>query len=103
MAFLKDTYCQLCERFLTKEQWNKHLYSSRPLHRVVNGYWPAHFPQRKITRDECSILDKSFWEMISGSEEILTVYGFSKTYIMLITNMKDYLAFDDDCNDADFR
>ena len=22
---LHDTYCQLCEKLITKEQWNKHL------------------------------------------------------------------------------
>ena len=27
MSFLDDTYCQLCEKFITKEQWNKNLYS----------------------------------------------------------------------------
>ena len=61
MAILKETYFQLSERFLTKEQLNKHLYSSRHIHRVVNGYWPAYFSQREITRDEGSILGKVFW------------------------------------------
>ena len=55
MAFFNDTFCQLCERFITKEEWNKHLYSSRHLHREVNGFWPAYFPQIKLTGDECSI------------------------------------------------
>ena len=60
MALFNDTYCQICDRFITKEQWNKHLFSSRLLHREVNGYWPAYFPQRKLTRDESSILEKAF-------------------------------------------
>ena len=38
MSFLDDTYCQLCERFITKEQWNIHLYSSRHLHKKAFGY-----------------------------------------------------------------
>ena len=48
MSFLDDTYCQLCERFITKEQWNKHLYSSRHLHKKAFGYCPAYFPQRRV-------------------------------------------------------
>ena len=44
MAFLYDTYCQLCERFMTKEQGNKHLHYNRHLHREVNGFWSACFP-----------------------------------------------------------
>ena len=47
MTLFKDPYCQLCERIITIEQWNRHLYSSRHLHRGVNGYWPASFPQKK--------------------------------------------------------
>ena len=46
MSFLDDTYCQLCERFITKEQWNKHLYSSRHLHKK------AYFPNRRLIGDE---------------------------------------------------
>ena len=45
MSFLDDTYRQLFERFITKEQWNKHLYSSRHLHKKAYGYTPAYFPQ----------------------------------------------------------
>ena len=33
MALFNDIFCQICDRFYTKEQWNKHLYSSRHLHR----------------------------------------------------------------------
>ena len=29
----------------------------------MNGYWPAYFPQRSITRDEGSIVEKTFREM----------------------------------------
>ena len=51
MALFNDKFCQICDRLLTKERWNKHLYSSRHLYREVNGYWPAFFPQRKLTTD----------------------------------------------------
>ena len=44
MSILDDTYCQLCEGLTTNEQWNKHLFSSRHLHREVNGFWPTYFP-----------------------------------------------------------
>ena len=33
MAILNDIYCQICDRFITKERRNKHLYCSRHLHR----------------------------------------------------------------------
>ena len=103
MAFFNDTYCQICERFITEEQWNKHLSAIRRLHREVNCYWPACFPERKLARDEGSILENAFWEMIFGSVDVLPVYGFLKTYIMMVTNMKDYLTLDNNDDDADFR
>ena len=96
MSILDDTYCQLCERFITKEDWNKHLYSSRHLHREVNGYWPAYFPQRKLTGDEGMILEKAFWKMIyanRGSEEM---FEFLITYFMMMTNLKNYVL---DCEE----
>ena len=62
MSFFNDTYCQICDRFITKEQWNKHLFSNRHLHRGVNGYWPAYFTQRKLTKDEGSLLEEAFWK-----------------------------------------
>ena len=46
MAFFNDTYCHFFERFITEEQWNKHLYSNRHIHREVNVYWPAFFPRK---------------------------------------------------------
>ena len=49
MALFNDIYCQICDRSITKEQWNEHLYYSRHLHREMNGYWPAVFPQRNLT------------------------------------------------------
>ena len=60
MALFNDTYCQLCERFIAKGQWNKHLHSSRHLHKEMRGYWLAYFPKRKLTSDESSILEKAF-------------------------------------------
>ena len=41
--------------------------------------------------------------MVFGSEDVLPLYGFLKTNIMLVTNMKDYLTLDDNDHDADFR
>ena len=41
MAHFNDLYCHICDRFITKEQWKKHLYSSRHLQREMNGYWQA--------------------------------------------------------------
>ena len=96
MSILDDTYCQLCERFITKEDWNKHLYSSRHLHREMNGYWPAYFPQRKLTGDEGMTLEKAFWKMIyanRGSEEMRE---FLITYLMMVTNLKNYVL---DCEE----
>ena len=103
MEFFNYTYCQTFDKFITKEQWNKHPYSSRHLHREVNGYLPANFPQIKLTRDEGMIIEKVFWEMIFGSEDVLPVYGFLKTYFLMDKTVKDFLTLDPDDNDADFR
>ena len=99
MSILDDTHCQLCEGLITKEQCNKHLFSSRHLHRKVNGYWSAFFPQRKLTRHERSILEKNFWKKNLGSEDVSPVYGFLKTYNMMVTIMKDYVKDADDGED----
>ena len=64
MALFNDIFCQICDRFYTKDRWKKHLYSNRHLHREVIGYWPAFFPQRKLTGDEGIKLERAFWEMI---------------------------------------
>ena len=100
MVIFNDIFCQICDRFYTKERWNKHLYSSRHLHREVNGYWPAFFPQRKLTRDEGIKLEKAFWEMIFvSSTECVEVYDFLKTYFRMCTNISNHvpirLWFDD--------
>ena len=60
MAFFIDTYCQVCEKFLTKEQWNKHLHSSRHLHREVNGIRSSYFAQGKLTGGKGSRLEEAF-------------------------------------------
>ena len=52
MVFFDDIYFQICDRFITKEQRNRHFHSNRHLYRQVNGYTPAFFPQRKLIRDE---------------------------------------------------
>ena len=41
--------------------------------------------------------------MILRSENTLAVYGFSKTCIMMVTIMKDYVTHDSGDHDADFR
>ena len=92
MSFLDDTYCQLCERFITKEQWNKHLYSSRHLHEKAYGYTPAYFPNRRLIGDEANILEKAFWKMFFGTRDIKEVEDFWWTYFMMTTNMKDYFV-----------
>ena len=88
MALFNDTYCQISDRFITKERWNKHLYSSRHLHKEVNGYWPAFFPQRKLIRDDGMKLEKKIWEMNFVTDECVEVYDFSKLYFRLCTNIK---------------
>ena len=90
MSFLDDTYCQLCERFITEEQWSKHLYSSRHLHKKAYGYTPTYFPNRKLIGDEASILEKAFWKMFFATRDIGEVEDFGWTYFMMTTNMKDY-------------
>ena len=61
MSFLDDTYCQLCERFIAKEQWNKHLYSIRYLHKKAYGYTPAYFPNRRLL-----VMNPTYWKKLSG-------------------------------------
>ena len=79
MAPFNDIFCQICDRFYTKERWNKHLYSRRHLHREINGYWPAFFPQRKLTRDEGIKLEKAFWEVIlTSNDNDLALFDFLK-------------------------
>ena len=48
-------------------------------------------------------LRKLFWEIILGSVDVLPVYGFLKTYIMMVKIMKDYVTLDPDDADADFK
>ena len=100
MTLFNDVYCQVCDRFITKEQWNIHLNSSRPLHREVNGYWPAFFPQRKLIRDEGVELEKAFWEMIFTSKDYdLALFDFLKLYFRMCTVINNYVPvrrwFDD--------
>ena len=91
MPIFNDIRCQICDRFITKERWNKHLYSSRHLHREVIGYWPAFFPQRKLTRDESMKLEKAFWETIYNSNDNLALFDFLKIYFRMCTNITDHV------------
>ena len=99
MTLSNDKFCQMCDRLSAKERWNKHLYSSRHLHREVNGFRPAFCPQRKLTRDEGMKLEKVFWEMIFVSDECVEVYDLLKTYFRMCTYMNNYVPvrawFDD--------
>ena len=90
MSFFNDTYCQLCERFITEVQWNKHLYSRRHLARNTHGFWPAYFPQSKLTKDENMRLEKFFWKMFFATRDIKEVEDFWLTYTILTIIMKDY-------------
>ena len=107
MALFNNVYCQICDRFIKKEQWNKHLYSSRYLDGEVNAYWPAFFPQRKLTRDEVMKLEKAFWEMIFVTDECIEVYDFLKLYFRMCTNLKNYVPvrpwFGDENEDKQWR
>ena len=58
--------------------------------------------KKKLIRDEGMVLEKAFWEMIFGSVDVLPMYGFLKTYIMMVRNMKGYVTLDADDADADF-
>ena len=92
MALFIDVYCQIYDKFYTKEQWKKHLYSSRLLHREVNGYWPAFFPQKKLTRDEGVKLEKAFWEVIlTSNDNDLPLFEFLKINFRLCTNITDHV------------
>ena len=94
MPIVIDIYYQICDIFYTKEQWNKHLYSSRHIHRAVNDFWPAFFPKRKLTRDEGIKLEKTFWEMTYNSNDNdsdLALFEFLKIYYRLCTNITDHV------------
>ena len=92
MALFNDVFCQICDRFYTKERWNKHLYSSRHLHREVNGSWPAFFPQRKLTRDEGINLERAFWERIyMSNDNDLALFDFLKLYFRMCTNIYNHV------------
>ena len=41
--------------------------------------------------------------MVFGKVDALPVYGFLKTFNMMVTNMKNYVTLDPDHDDADFR
>ena len=87
-----DTYCQLCERFLTKEQWNKPLYSHRFLHKEVNGYCLAIFSNRKVTGYQSSRLGKAFWKIVFAIRYIKEVDKFLIKYFIMVTFLNDYVT-----------
>ena len=91
MSFFGDTFCQLRERFITEEYWNKHLYSIRHLHKKVYGYTPAYFPNQNRTGDEGSKLGKKFWKRFFATREIKELEEFWFSHFLITTNMKDYI------------
>ena len=89
MALFSNMNCQICDRFITEEQWNNHLFSSRHLKNRTEWILARVIFTKNKTSDEGGILEKAFWEMICGSEDLLPVYGFLKSSIMMVTKMKD--------------
>ena len=62
------------------------------MHREVNGYWPAFFPQRKLTRDEGIKLERAFWEMIyMSNDNDLALFDFLKLYFRMCTNINNHV------------
>ena len=57
------------------------------------------FSQRKLTRDEGMILEKTLWEKIYTTKDCIEVFEFLKTYFRKCTNIKNYVPvcpwFDD--------
>ena len=60
------------------------------MHKEVYGYTPASFAQRKLTRDEGSVLEKAFWKMIFATKIIKEVDVFLTIYFVMVTNLKYY-------------
>ena len=90
MTFFNDTYCQLCGRFITKEQWNKHiLLVDFYLEREVYVNSTAYFPQRTLTRDDCSKLEKPFSKNIFATRGIKEMDEFSITHFIMVTTLND--------------
>ena len=96
MTFFRDIYCQLYEKFLTKNPENKHLSSSRHLHRAVYAYWRACFPHRKLVEDENIILEEVFWKMFFATRGTKQVEEFWLIYFMMTTNMKVFVFEDNE-------
>ena len=42
------------------------------------------------------VLEKPFWEMIFGSENVLHVYSLLNTYFKMVSNLHEYVKDDDD-------
>ena len=96
MTFFNDTFRQFCENFITKEQLKNHLFSNTHLHREVNGYWPAYFPQRSLVKTGNNIFEKAFWTMFIATRYMKKVIVFWSTYFLMTTNMTDYIVEDNE-------
>ena len=89
-SFFSDTYCQLCERFITKEKWNKRLFSNRHIYEETYGFWTAYLPNRKLTIDKSFKLEKAFWRMFLFATRKIKVEEFWKKCFTIVTKLKDY-------------
>ena len=57
----------------------------------MNDFWPAYFPQRKLTGDKSSKLEKAFWELIFTTEDCREVYEYLKLFFRMCTNINNYI------------
>ena len=72
------------------------------MHREVNGFSPAFFPQRKLTRDEGMKLERAFWEMIYNSNDIdLALFDFLKVYFRMCTIINNHVPIRQWLSDPD--
>ena len=62
------------------------------MYKEINGYWPAFFPQRKLTRNEGIKLEKAFWEVIlTSNDNDLALFEFLKLYFRMCTNITNHV------------
>ena len=75
--------------FLTKEEWNKHLFTNKHLRRQTKGYRAAFFPDRKVTSDGSKKIEKAFWKIVFATRKIKEVEEFWFLYFTMVTYLKD--------------
>ena len=94
MAIFNDTYFHFVTDSLLKN--NKHLYSIINLHREVNGYWPAYFPQRKLVRHENIIFEMAFCKTFCATRDFKEVEECWLIYFLMTTNTRVYIIEDNE-------